>query len=209
MCGPMLGGGGGDESWRARASEEERQNRVNQGMTNIDNAFAKFDQPYFDTYSKKLVNYWLPDIDRQFDDANNKLAFAFGSTNPGGSSASAKAFADLKVDKDRRIQEAYDNSVGEANKLRQNIDNQRGAVTSQLNATSDFYSAGDAAVRAADTLSSEPVFSPLGDLFTNITDQYATAQQAARTGAPGWGFNIGGPAGGGTFKKSGSMKVIG
>jgi len=205
MCGFGSGSdGGGAESRRA---EQERSSRIGAGMQNIDNTFSKFNDSYYDSYAKKIQDYWMPDIERQATDANDKIALSFASKAPGGSSAASKAYGRLQEEKGRKIQEAHDNSRGEANKLRQNVEQQRGVVTSQLNATADPYAAARASEAQAAALSAEPVFSPLGNLFSDLTGQYAVAEKAAQQGAPGWGFSIGGPVS--QTKKAGSMKVIG
>lgn len=207
MC--FSSGGGDNGSAAARQQEQQRSARISAGMGDIDTTFSKFNPGYYDDYSKKLMDFWRPDIDRQFADANDKLTFTFANSNPGGSSASSRAFGRLKEERDRKLQEAGDNATAEANKLRQSVEQQRGVVVSQLNATADPYAATRSAQAQVESLSAPPAYSPLGDLFTNLTDQFATAQVAARSGAPGWGFSIGGAAPASGMKKNGSMRVVG
>jgi hypothetical protein len=207
MC---IGGGGGDSgaAEQQRQQEEARNARIASGMGQLNDQFSKFDDSYYNDYAGKLVNYWKPDIGRQFKDANDKLAFTFASSNPGGSSSSARAFARLREDRDRRLLEATDNATTQSNDLRKNVEGQRASLVAQLNATADPAAAANAAQNSIAGLSQPPAYEPLGDLFSNLTEQFAISQQAARSGYPGWGFSVGGGGSSGGVKKNGSMKVF-
>jgi len=205
----MCTGGGGDSgaAQQQRQQEEARNARIASGMGQLNEQFSKFDDSYYDDYSRKLTNYWKPDVNRQFKDANDKLAFTFASSNPGGSSSSARAFGRLREDRDRRLLEATDNATTQANDLRKNVEGQRGNLVAQLNATADPAAAANAARNSIEGLSQPPAYEPLGDLFSNLTEQFATAQNARSAGSPGWGFSVrgGDPYGG---RKNGSLRTF-
>lgn len=206
MCG---GGGSSDngEAAQARQAENARNARISSGMGAVDQQFSQFTDDYYNDYAKKLVDYWRPDINQQAKDANAKLAYTFAGSTPGGSSMQDDALKRLQETRNKSLVEASDNATSKSNELRQNVEGQRSAVISQLNATADPSSAATTAASNAAALSQGPVYSPVGDLFSNLTSQFAVSQRAADAGKPGWGFSIGSD-GIKSTSKNGAMKVF-
>ena len=60
----------------ARKKEEERQARITEGRTKIDEAFSRFDDPYFTGVRKTYQDYYLPDVDQQYRDARKQTTLA-------------------------------------------------------------------------------------------------------------------------------------
>jgi hypothetical protein len=191
MCG--LGGDSSDggAAANARQQEQAREARIASGMGQIDAQFSKFTPDYYNTYAKKLTDFWAPQVTQQYKDGSNSLAFTFADTNPGGSSAATDAASRLKIAQGQSIQQNSDNAQNSANQLRQNVEGQRSSLVADLNATADPTAAAQAANAESTILSAPPAYSSLGDLFGGLTQQYANSQLAAKAGFAGLpGFNI-------------------
>lgn len=174
----------------ARAAEEARQARIKAGMGDIDTAFAGFTPAYFDEYAGKNLGFWRPEIDQQYKDAQRDTTFGLARTGNLKSTAATDAFAKLREKRDKSELEAADRARGKGTELRQNVEQSRAALVSQLNATADPFAAASAARAQAETLTAPPLYSPVGDLFSNLTAQFAVAQQARQAGQRGWGVDL-------------------
>lgn len=205
MCFGSSDGGAADQ---ARQAETARQGRITAGMNDINNSFAAFTPDYYKDYTNKIVAQGTPDINQQYKDASDQTAFTFGSSNPGGSSASADAFGRLKQQQGQSLLDLTNNAASQTNALRGNVEAQRSAVVNELQASADPLSAIQQADRQASALSAPPAYSPIAGLFSNLTGQFANAQAASKAGYPGMGFQIGGGAGttGSAPGSSGSYK---
>jgi hypothetical protein len=178
----MYGGGGDNGAAEdARRQEEERQARIRQGMSSIDSAFTPFNDDYFNTKSKSYSDYYLPQLQQQFDDANSALRLQLSASGLGGSSAGAYGTAKLAKEFADRQADIAAKGGDYAGSARQSVQDMRNQLTSQLNATSDSGAAAQAAQSQAYASMNRPnAFEPLGSAFTQLARLYqndtATAQ---------------------------------
>jgi len=63
------------------------------------------------------MNYWRPDIDRQYGDAQRQLNYTFAEAQPGGGSAPAEGFGRLKEAHDKALPAAGDNATAQSRRL--------------------------------------------------------------------------------------------
>jgi hypothetical protein len=174
-----------------RDRESEAEQRLTQGRARVNTNFdANFTPDFYNQYAKALMDYWQPDMDRQYGDAQRSLNYTFAEGQPGGGSAPAEAFGRLKEAYDRSLLTAQDNSKAQANQLRGTNEGQRSALLAQLDQGTDPSSVVATSNNVIGNIPRPPTYSPIGDLFSNLTQQFATAQQAYRNNYPGWGFGV-------------------
>lgn len=178
----MYGGGGDNGAAEdARRQEEARQARIRQGMSSIDSAFMPFNDDYFGGKSKAYSDYYLPQLQQQFDDANAALRLQLSASGLGNSSAGAYGTAKLAKEFADRQADIAAKGGDYAGQARQQVQDMRNQLTSQLNATSDAGAAAQAAQSQAYASMNRPnAFEPLGNAFTQLARLYqndtATAQ---------------------------------
>jgi len=172
----------------------EAQDRLRVGTQRINDEWdGAFTPDFYNNYAKQLTDYWRPDIDRQYGDATRQLNYGFANTQPGGGSVSAEGFGRLKEAYDRALLTSQDNGKSAADQLRQNNEGQRGALLNQLAQGADpsmVVQQGIGQLNAIPRTPNPSTYSPVGDIFGNLTSQFAVAQDAYNSGAPGWGFSI-------------------
>ena len=166
-----------------------RQKNLVSNTDEINNAFdTQFgDGSVYNQYAKDLMGYWQPDIDQQYSDANRQLNYTFADAQPGGGSAPSEAFGRLKQAYDKANLTATDNAQTQANQLKTNVEGQRSALLAGVSGDTD---PGATVANVTNTIGSiplAPTYSPIGDIFSNLTGQYAVAAQAARNGQAGFG----------------------
>ena len=187
MCSPS---GDGGASAQSRAADAQRQSNIYYGMQNIDSAFSKFDDPYYADFEKKNLDLALPDIAKQKVDANNQTLYGLARSGNLDSTTAAKQYGDVETRNNQAIQNATDTAHSAAQSLRGDVENERSSLVSQLQASADSGAAGSEATSQAALLTRPPTYSPITNIFSDLTGQIAANEQARRLGAPGWGFGI-------------------
>lgn len=179
MCKSFFGGGGGGGDGgaaEARAREDARQARIQQGMTQINDTFSKFDDAFFDTRRAAYQEYALPQLEDQWRKAQDALTFSLSRGGNLNSSVAGERLGDAKTEYTRNRQAIIDQALQYANQARSDVERGRSDVTSQLSATADPTAASQAAAARAATLNAMPAFQPLGNLFQNVTAAAAASQ---------------------------------
>jgi hypothetical protein len=187
MCfGSLLGGGGGAGKMakQQRADEVARQQRIREGMSNIDQQFSTFDDPFYASRAKAYVDYATPTVDRQADEARQALIYALSRNGNLDSSAAIRKNAELGRNTNEARIGIANQGLDIANRARADVEAARSGVVSQLNATGDSSAASAAALRQAQALTQPQGFSPLGQLFANFM---ASVSQIGSNSGNGYG----------------------
>lgn len=205
MC---FGGGGGSAEKIAkqqRADEVARQKRIQAGMAQIDSIFGKFNDSFYDKRGSDYLSYVMPDIEKQAADQHENLIYALARTGNLDSSAANFKSAELAEAANKQRVAAANEAVNQENALRSQVEQARGNVVAELNATGNDTAAANSALRTVANLNQPAGFSPLGNLFAAFADSVARIGSRA-----GNGYN--GLIGGGTplfSTGSGSARVVG
>lgn len=169
------------EAAEARAREEARQARVNAGTAKIDEVFGTFNDGFYDARRGEYLDYYQPQLDEQFQKAQEELAYAFSRNGTLNSSMAAEKQAELKskydVEKAGIISQA-DSAIGE---MRSRNNSEKSALVAQLQATGDADRVSNEALGRTQQLFNErPSYNALGDIFGGVASaigNYKAGQQ--------------------------------
>lgn len=205
MC---FGGGGSAEkiAKEQRRDEKARQERIKQGMAQIASAFGGFNDDFYNKRATDYQAYAMPDVERQQENQRKNLIYALARTGNLDSSAAIDKNAELAEEGNKQRIAVANEGLNQANNLRGQVENTRGNVVAELNATGDSQAASNSAMRAVQNLNQPAGFSPLGNLFLNFANSVAQIGSRAGNGYSGF-FGSSAPAyatGGG-----GSQRVVG
>jgi len=171
MC---LSSGGSNVAERQRQEEEERQARIREGKTNIENRFADFDDNFYDTRRTSYLDYANPQLEDQFQDATRDLTMALARSGLLNSSARSRRFGDLQKQYDNQSRAVADKAMDYENQARSAVGAAKSDLLTQNQSLADPTLAASSAQNRAENLSALPSFSPLGQLFAGVTDGIAT-----------------------------------
>ena len=168
-----MGGGGknaaSNEARRARVEEQERQRRIREGTSKINDTFGKFNDGFFGDIRDAFVNFARPQVDDQFRKANDQSVFGLARSGMLDSSVRGEQTAELQKMYDINLQDITDKARGYETEARNNVERSRADLITMLQATGDATGAANAALSRASTLSAPPAYSPLGQLFQDST----------------------------------------
>jgi hypothetical protein len=160
-------------------------------MANIDTAFAPFDDNYFAGIQSKYNDYALPQLQDQYNQAKNNIVFSLARKGNLNSSTAGDLYGELDRENATNLVGIEGAGKDYANQARSAVEANRKDITGQLNTTYDADSANNLALTAAKSLAvAKPSFSPLGQLFQNIS---AVAAQNRLASDP---YGAAGPTGG-------------
>lgn len=165
------------EAARARADEQQRQNKIRQGSKNINAKFAQFDDDFFADRRQSYVDFARPQLDREFGEAGEQTLFGQARSGLLDSSVAGDQRADLQTAYDINLQDVVDKARSYETDARNSVESARASLLTTLNATGDAQAASQSAINRAGALSQGPAYSPLGQLFTDFTA--GISQQAA------------------------------
>jgi hypothetical protein len=173
----------------AKAEEAARQARIAEGQTGIDNAFASFDDPFYQGYTTQYSDYYNPQLDDQYGDAVKRLTLSLAQSGNLTGSVGAKQLSDLQKHYDTQKMGITNQAAAATQGLRGNIDQRKSQLYADNRAAADPGSAAAAAASAVTALQPTAPASPLanvfGDFFSNIGN--AAAIKNARAMSQGTG----------------------
>lgn len=189
-----------------RADEVARQSRITSGMGDIASAFSGFNDAYYAKRAKDYVDFATPTLEKQSKEAHDNLIYALARTGNLDSSAAIKKNADLEEETNAQRIGIANTGLDQANTARSNVENLRGNVVAELNATGDSSAAAQSALRTAQNLNQPQGYSPLGNLFASFAQSIGSIGANANNGYSGF-FGGGRPLFG--TSAGGSQRVVG
>lgn len=194
------------QAQQQRADEVARQDRIKSGMSSIDEAFSGFNDNYYAKRAQDYVDYASPGLEKQFGKAHDDLIYALSRTGNLDSSAAIKRNADLTDEANAQRIGVANTGLDQANQLRSSVENTRGNVVAELNATGDSSAAAQTALRQTANLNQPAGYSPLGQLFSDFSSTLGSIGSNAGNGYSGFGGSARSLFGG---SSRGSQRVVG
>jgi hypothetical protein len=154
---------------QARADTTRKNAALETGMGNIKSAFGGFDDTYFQNLAKNYEDYAKPQLDDQYAEQKKNLTYALARHGNLNSSVAGDQTALLDKQYSTGLTGVEGAGADYANQARRDVQAARNDVTGQLNSSYDADAATSAATAAARSLAVPVSFSPLGNLFTNVS----------------------------------------
>jgi hypothetical protein len=193
MC--FGGGGGSGAADAARAEEQARQARIREGTQKVNELFdGQFNDNFYGQRRQGYLDYATPQLEDQYQQALKELTFALDRAGTSDSSIRAARMGELQKLYDTNTRAVSDTGLNYENDARNNVEQARSNLISQLNATADVSGTVNSANSRAAALSAQQGYSPLGQMFSAFTNalgvQAANERTAALTGGKSF-YNTG------------------
>ncbi len=154
--------------------EAERQADIKSGQKSINANFKQFDDAYYDGYKQDYVDYYNPQLDKQFGDARGKLIAALAGRGTLESTVGVDSFGDLQEEKDLASTTIANDAANAANELRGNVEDAKSNLYSLNESSADPQAANTLAAGQATALVAPPAYDPLGQVFANLLAPFAS-----------------------------------
>ena len=174
--------------------------------TGTDPASAGFNDEWYDKYRNAMTNYYMPDVKRQYGDANKELTYRLASAGTLNSSIATANQADLarqNLENKAMIADKADTAVGD---MKQVISDEKAKLVSAANAAEDPTNAANTALATVSNLQlKQPDLTPLGEIFKIAAIGGANAISGYQSGSAGASAT----QLGNTYNKNGAVKYYG
>lgn len=167
--------------------EAIRQRDVGLGKIGIDKAFSKFGDDYYNDYRGDYTGFYIPQVDKQYSKAQDKLSAQLAGRGVLESSVGANSLADLFGDYSDAKTNISNEALDASNKLRGQVESAKSNMYSLNEASADPQAVNAQAVGQATALVAPPQYSPIGDIFASALSSFGNFQQA-RQNAPARGY---------------------
>jgi hypothetical protein len=172
---PTPAGGSGDNSvWAIQGPDGKIYYQGDQ--FSVDQSYdtgqttGGFDDAFYNKYKQAVLDYYMPQVDKQYKDAKDELTYRLARSGNIRSSAANTATADLSTQNDLNQAGVRNQADTAAGDLRTQVASERAKATSQLYATEDPEVAANQALSAVSDISlQQPDLSPLTALFNVAT----------------------------------------
>lgn len=183
--------GGGGHSFGVTPDQLIKQGKLFTGTQHS----GGFDDAFYAKRAADYSAYAMPEVDRQAALEHKDLIYALSRTGNLDSSAAIDKNADLNAEENKQRINVANAGLDSANQLRSQVENTRGNVVAELNATGDNSAAAASALRQVQGLNQPAGFSPIGNLFSSFANSVANIGSRAGNGYSGFVGNGGmGPA---------------
>lgn len=166
----------------ARKREDERKADIETGKGKIDKEFDVFTPEYYDQFKGDYLDYYNPQVDKKYDDARLALKYNIARAGALNSTGGQKAFGDLVTGYDDQRRAVASDALEATNKIRSQVEDSKSDLYAQNTAAADPSLAAITAAGKAGSLQSPPSFTPVGDIFSSLTNvgagYYAGRNQA-------------------------------
>jgi hypothetical protein len=155
-----------------------------------------FNDDFFNKRRQSYIDYAMPQLESQADDARKELTFSLARSGNLESSTRGQKLGTLQKLYDTQAQNVADQGLSYATQARNSVEDARSNLIATLNATGDAQGASQAALSRAAILSQPAAYSPLGQLFTDFTSGLGSQAameraEAASSGAYKARYNTG------------------
>lgn len=171
-----LGGASGDGG--VAQQEAQRQRQLNKGMGQINDLFSKYGDDFYNQRATDYTNYATPQMMENYRATKNKLAYALARNGLLNSSAATADDAALNRTLNANTNQIANEAQDQANQLRQQVQNSRNTLTSELIASGSPSTVSENANAATAGLAAPPAFGPLGNMFSDFAGTYLTNMNA-------------------------------
>ena len=191
--------GGGNE-WAkrdardARKAEKKRQRQIELGTRRINDRFEQFDGDFYRGRRGAYSNFAMPQLDEQYRDAGEDLAFSLADRGLTDSSVRAGKESELEKLYGTAKQKVTSDAIGYENDARTAVEDARAGLLATLYASGDATGSGQSALARSKALTRPPSFNPLSQVFYDFTSALGTQagyERSAAYGGPGPRYNTG------------------
>lgn len=160
------------------SQEDARQASVRAGNSSIESAFSKFNDPYFADFEKSFKDYYNPQIDTQYNDAQGTLEAGLARKGVDRSSIAATQFGRLFGQYSDQREQIGDQAASAAGELRGKVANEKSSLYALNSASANPAQANTEALARSTALVTPPAYTPLGSVFANFLSPYTAYSQA-------------------------------
>ena len=161
-----------------RAQQQAQQKNINQGLTQINQAFQGFNPDFYKGIQNAYSNFAMPQLYSQYQPMANQLGYKLANQGLMGSSTDAYLHNQLGQQMGLAQQTIGNQGIQESRNLQQQVGNEKANLINQLQTSADPQSIAMQATGAASQFNAPSAFAPIGNLLNQFGQLYLGSQAA-------------------------------
>ena len=174
-----MAGGGGNAAALAAQQQKERAAALATGKAAIDQQFAGFTPEFYNQRKQDYINFAMPQLGQQFRTQQNEAQYSLANKGQTRSSQAQALGRTLGQNLAQNQQTIANAGQAQANQLQQSVEGQRNNLYSVLSSSQDPSMAATAALGTAQGFSTPSAFVPIGQMFSDWTQNNLAAKNTA------------------------------
>lgn len=162
---------------QSQAVEAARQGKIATNSASIDDAFSQFNDDYYKKAADNVTNYYTPQLDQQFTDAQRKTALDLAEHGQSDSSIAARKAGELKTMYDTQLQQIQSKSQDAANQAKTDVSTQKGNLKSLAESGQSLDNFKDVITPSIQSIALPSSYDTLGQVFSSITNDTNSLQK--------------------------------
>ena len=158
--------------------EAQRKSQISANSSSIDSAFAQFDDSYFNKAADNVRNYYTPQINKQFDDAQRDVALYLADKGLSDSSVAARKAGELKDLFESNLQNIESKAQETANSTRSDVAQRKSNLKGMAEAGNSLDNFQSVITPQIQSVNLPTTFSDLGQVFSTLTNNINTLQKS-------------------------------
>lgn len=172
------------QQWADQKQQEaERKANITAGRQKIDTAFTGFDDNYYDGYKQSYLDYYNPQLDKQFGDTNRSLTYKLADRGVLESSVGAESIADLFKKYSDEKANVTGAATDAANTLKSKVQDTKTNLYSLNESASDPETVAAAAAGQASAIAQPQSYSPISNVFADALTSWNALNSARNNSA--------------------------
>ena len=159
--------------------QQQQEANTNKAVASVNSAFSGFDPAFYQKVQDSYTNWALPQLQTQYQTANNSLGYQLAGQGLLNSSAATQGQNALSAAMTQNQNQIANNAVGQSQALQQTVGQEKSNLIGQAQTATDPSSFGQSAIAMAAGTQAPSTFAPLGSMFTNFGNQYLANQNAS------------------------------
>ena len=161
-----------------QAQQQQQQANTNQAVSSINSAFSGFTPQFYQGVQDAYTNYAMPQLQQQYQTANNQLGYKLAGQGLLNSSAAQQGTNALSGAMQTNQNQLANAAVGQANQMKQTVGQEQSNLIGQAQTATDPAALGTQALALASSTTAPSTFAPVGQLFSQFGQQYLANQNS-------------------------------
>lgn len=161
-----------------REEQQRQETAIKDAQKGIDLQFSKFTPDFYKSRENAYLNFALPQVAEQYQEAQKNLTYGLASKGLLKSGAAGTMAASLQKELGKQKQQVADTALNQANALRSDVESEQNRLLSQAVSALSPGATVVAARKSASQFEEPNTLAPVGSLFRNWTNQYVDRKSA-------------------------------
>jgi hypothetical protein len=165
-------GSSSDSSAALQQQQQQQETNTNTAVNAVNSAFAGFDSAYYQKVQDSYNKWALPQLQTQYQNANNSLGYKLAGQGLLNSSAATQGQNALSAAMTQNQNTIANNAVTQSQNLQQTVGQEKANLIGQAQSATSPSSLGQSAIADASSIQAPSTFSALGSMFSDFGNQY-------------------------------------